>query len=1656
MWIKNNDTNKWSLSEDVLDKTTYDYLKEDLKKVRLYSKCLSGSTYLPINNLDNLYDILTYQNKQNWYVNSIGSPYSVSLVPSQFDTPITATTSNEYFDKFLPEYGLTLKNLFTPTKLINDSINNYIEVDVVTTDELTNIGQVDKMLTIDGIRLKEGHRVLVKNQRTFVTLSTMIDPDNYFISNYYEFDRTPTSVTYYIFNEQNGIYKYTNSKLVREPDLDIYTDIIRYSIVAKLGLTNRDKQYHLSRLKSGYFPLVSNNEPIEFIEKHNWVLRNRVDYNNILDINYYDIIKHAPQSISWNSVTYSIPERSISVGEFGVIINNQGWNPFTGITSSNIITNKFKSNLRSIDEAGGYYWICGDSGTLLKVNKVNFDIELIDLGEIKNYKSISFFNNLRGMLVGEFNTIYYTLDGGYNWIKLTIPDFDAYIYNVVLFDKIDTAYIGGNNGLFLELNYTNDEWIIYRKNISKILDSDDEYILVEDINDLYSATFSSWGLTYSTAGGSGILPYKEGLFIVSNNSNVILHDLNNFIPEYEFIYLDLGSIGDVKTITTRPGTNNVYLSADSEIATFDITQFTLVATSSNLLTATISTYFSLYSYPANSIIDFESNELLIAGNNSLLDNYLYAGSFLPLDPTFGNNLRSKMLFLDYDIASKLNFFDDSQNYRVPNSVTFSVGTFSVNSYSTETNWLDYYKDSEKTFKYYTYLDNANIVQFSTTFSQTTSLNSISFTSSSITTSYNDVINLAPNVASSTQSRYLSGATAISAPSSTYNMYLYRYLMIIGLSSSIPVSIGDIIRVENQSVLSSNFLINNIQTFGSNNYLYLYTDFNETIIKQLQSSTYSTSVTNLNKFNSTSNLIDQFNLHPVGYGYGLTYGTTSSIIEVGALFNNKTAYYNMQSDINAMSITYSMVYQQSFLDFGYKPTYNLYDYLNNIDSNKFGVIKEFLALPKYAGIPVGALTSSTAFIEYNYNTNKIKLGSNFSIEWQSLLLNTFVDVIVYQPGSTTTERLLIIDKYIDDSDGSYVIAFHKKIDMTLFTPISAVDILSRNGIQQISDDLQLLNEIQRTNITKNVQLSYTFDNLENEINFKFPTDSYAKALLADVDIKESLSSIIYTDYKGELSMNITRLDREFQIPTILTNNFGGYLQIICSEKHGLSVGEGFVFELTGATGTSTVLNPQYSGYSTVTFVINDYIFVTSTLFGVYTSSDPGYVKYVRKDPFFNYQPVDIFDLGIDLKTKRAVEIKPQNYDLVGNEYQLINLDLTKYKYQLVDGIALDTISNKYSWLLEAEISDAVIGEDSNGLVWYKGRWNCGRWFGGTWLSGEWISGDWYDGIWKSVHVEYSLLKAKVDNSLSNNTNSKWYNGRWFNGSWNAGTWYNGRWYGGTWSVGNWYNGIWNDGIWNDGDYSGGVWVLGTWNTGTFSCNNKPAYWLDGTWYGGDFDNGIWYNGTFGEKKGNKSRFGVNASNSRTAIWKSGKWLSGEFHSRLNLNNNIPDVSDTHKYSVWYTGSWNTGDWYGGIAYNIDFRSGEWHGGILEDIQVIGINTSDNTLQLNGEFRFNIGDEIWIIDNNVGNTYSVMGSNSNPRKFRIADTFIGITDTTLVINYDLSSIATINVSNINTGLRIVSRFTRSTWDSGIWTNGIFDGGKYNGGIWYNGIFDGNWGN
>lgn len=1893
MWNRNLDTGKWVQQVDTLPKDRYESLKIDLEKVKLYSKCLSGATYLTINNFDDLYSDLSDKN--------IGFHFGLDRQFNGPSIPITQNNSDEFYNKYLSEYAFTIKNLFTPEKLIKSEGQNSITVDLATTEAIEF--KPSTSIFIDGIQLRKGNRILVKDQKKIVTVGSS-DIENYFtnilpVSTIFLLQDDGTSKTYEYFDNRNGIYEYDGTSLVKLNIFDEYYKVRKLIVTVKFGEKNADKQYNLQKLKTGYYPIGGQN--FEFKESENWVLRNRVDYNNIFDLNFYDILTHGPQNVfdKITNMTYSIPERVISVGEFGSIINNQDKISLTATYSiSNIISNKYKVNLRSIVEVDNYYWICGDEGTLLKASKIDFSLEKIDLGEDLNFTSVSFINNLYGVVVGKFNRIYFTKNGGFTWARLQFDEFDAFSYNIVQYITIYNFIVGGENGVLLEFTLVNGIWTAIKRNVTKYLGEYNQFNLVEDINDI---DYTSWytvkpfdffaGLTFTAILSDGyrqmefdfdkvyydsetysidsesyisfsfsspngnfytsnkygiedqnpkpqILLYDmfrytyensfseliedkrkgsiplplgddgniikgsytfdihhisnydqsidnivptysyyqrytfqtvDGSFILigGNNQSVICYDLNQlFTPignNFIFASFTQSSIGDVRSIEKKKDTPDIYISGD-KIYRFNFGSFNKF--SDRTTNQSVGGLILVDNIFANKITN-STHSIYLAGNNSVLKkrNLSIDTSFNDLDPSFNSRLKSRFLILDYDIGSKLNFFDDDGVYRLPDSVTIplnnfnlSNSTFNIKSLDNEFSWIDYYKDTEKSFQLGTQFSEAFVVKFqsqfvnkktsvgedkSAKFTINTTKIAISGTTKSTRvanftfTDAGKIYYLIPGIedpqSSEFKSSSLSEGTLPPNLVTSYDLFLYKNIAVFKRTFSTTntqerrlvedYEIGDVLYFTSD-VVDTKLMINRIEYYGylpGNSvgnrlsgkpadyvayskvdiYLYTISNFNENIINNLKRTTSAINVVNLNQFFDVDKLIENFNRHPIGLGYKLSKSGTDLKIE--CLFNEKTAYYNLQAQVYISGIppvTKLLKYKESFMNFGYSPTYNIFSYLNKINPQIFNSNKEFTVMPALYSLPGNAgqgFNKSNVYIDSGLKSasqsNTLFFGSDLKLQWDGFLPNTFIDLNANSLDNKqfSFPQIMITEKYYREDLDAYVLEFDKKL--TINEQIRNFDLISRRNLTQISQDLQLLNNIQKSQSTKNIQGSIdnsttvTFLNFENYIRTKFNTESYLKILVSDYDIRQNLSAILYTDSEFQIAMNVLNLESQLQfkirnpitVPLDVGYNKLGFTVEGLDEK--LKAGDLVFVTFDGVDyspriGLQTVIDPGPRGSN---FIITSMDFTIDPNFPDDIIGKDGTMTFIKKDPFFNYQPVDIFRKGSDSKVTRSVEVLPTNYKLQGLSYSLVNLDMNKYKLQLVDGLSLEELNQLYHWILEAEVSDALLGKDNNGLVWYSGKWRCGRWFGGTWYSGEWLTGDWYKGTWNAFRVINKTVSAKVDSSYSSPNISKWYNGRWFEGTWNDGTWYNGRRYNGDWKSGLWYNGVWNDGNWMKGFFYGGIWVNGTWESGTFNCDSKPAYWLDGTFKTGDFENGMWYNGFFGNDRKVTTRFGTRASNTRTATWHGGIWIDGEFHSSLNRDSDGNSItSDIHKYSVWYTGIWSKGNWYGGIAFNIDFRGGTWHGGILEEIQVIGIDsilpaeTSNNKIYLNGIFKFNVGDEIWIIDDNRNVKYSFIGNNKIPRKYRINKVVEDpITKSTgLFLNYNLSTLTysttvaadllknfTVAANpDLDLGIRVVSKFYDITWKSGIWTNGIFENGKFDSGMWYNGIFTGTWGN
>lgn len=314
---------------------------------------------------------------------------------------------------------------------------------------------------------------------------------------------------------------------------------------------------------------------------------------------------------------------------------------------------------------------------------------------------------------------------------------------------------------------------------------------------------------------------------------------------------------------------------------------------------------------------------------------------------------------------------------------------------------------------------------------------------------------------------------------------------------------------------------------------------------------------------------------------------------------------------------------------------------------------------------------------------------------------------------------------------------------------------------------------------------------------------------------------------------------------------------------------------------------------------------------------------------------------------------------------------------VNGLNYEKVKYKYPWLLNAKIQDAIIGEDANGIVWYRGTWICGEWFDGTWYSGTFESGVWYNGSWYSYLLRDFDIYENIFNIIDiNDTYSVFKTGVWVNGSFYNGTFgqnLSTNWEGfsyydiktvtgypvfknvdtneyiiqTTWVNGVYYNGLMFDNIWVDGTCMNGTinnsqWMNGKHFNGTFNGDT----WYDGTWFGGQFIKGKWLNGIFTQANNNIiSRFGntTNATGT-TCEWFNGDWKRGEWFSGYVVDSYGKVIPSTqHNISIWYNGTWRNGTWFGGHFLHGQWYNGTWYDGIFGSYFVTNWSTPNYVYQ-----------------------------------------------------------------------------------------------------------------
>ena len=383
--------------------------------------------------------------------------------------------------------------------------------------------------------------------------------------------------------------------------------------------------------------------------------------------------------------------------------------------------------------------------------------------------------------------------------------------------------------------------------------------------------------------------------------------------------------------------------------------------------------------------------------------------------------------MNYDIASKLNFFRDSGEYRLPEPIEFNTtGDIefinTIVSGTPQTNWINYWKDSLQTFEYNTIsgLDESKKVLFSTLFKSTGVFGSDKPTlnTSDISIELNEILPLVPEIEEESTNIFY-GTTPISPPLTSKDLYLYKNLMIqrLAIAFNNKVDVGDVIRLESDNV-ETNLIVNKIFVSGSYIYLYMYTGFNQNMIKSIKEN--GCVLSNLNKYSSIADpneLIEKFNKHPISIAYDLAFNAINFTFILSAKFNNKTAYYNLGTTIETTSGLFDMKYKDSFINFGYSPIYNIYDYLNNINSVLFTPDKEYLAMPIYKNIPLDSLTPSVGYIDTGIsNNNKILLGTDLKFEWESVFIDTFVDVDIDIVSQSTRYEFDKVSTFTNTSTG----------------------------------------------------------------------------------------------------------------------------------------------------------------------------------------------------------------------------------------------------------------------------------------------------------------------------------------------------------------------------------------------------------------------------------------------------------------------------------------------------------------------------------------------------------------------------------------------------------------------------------------------------------------
>jgi len=362
--------------------------------------------------------------------------------------------------------------------------------------------------------------------------------------------------------------------------------------------------------------------------------------------------------------------------------------------------------------------------------------------------------------------------------------------------------------------------------------------------------------------------------------------------------------------------------------------------------------------------------------------------------------------------------------------------------------------------------------------------------------------------------------------------------------------------------------------------------------------------------------------------------------------------------------------------------------------------------------------------------------------------------------------------------------------------------------------------------------------------------------------------------------------------------------------------------------------------------------------------------------------------------------------------IITLDISSInwneeKFKMVGGLSLDTVKIKYNWIFNAQMEDAIIGEDKNGLVWFSGTWVCGTWEGGTWYSGDFLNGRWKAGDMYSYYIdERSALLGKLSIIRHDITKTRFKAGSFEGGTFHYGI----------------FGQIKNE---DELDIPYDIdrdWII----------DNIEDYLISGETFTYQIQTESIVTGTTGYCTSGSTSFptggtscptgytfstgqtqtivtGLTWVSLKTAYFKGGNFEKGLINSAYFESGNF--YNDFANNIIWYGGNWYdgcflVGDWYGGFFLGGDFSNGNWYDGTL--------STNEDTSSTRFGLNYKGGGSNWY-----GGTFSN--------------------------------------GQFHSGLNVVNGVTKqsldhslSNWYDGTFTNGEWFGGCFHSGDWLTGRF------